>query len=631
MMLDRHLNRDLDCDVKGCRMNPARRLAGHVVAMVLALAAPSAVFVAGSLAFSQPAHAADVTIENLSYDMGLLKISIPKLDVRGTPLSASALRALLDPATGGDVVSRLVQLQATSASMPSVVLTQDIAGTKQATTFHDVVLADIRAGVIGLMKAAGASGEMNDQVAGKMTFTAAAISAEAVDLPLAARVLTTSVPNPEQVPMGLLYRSFGYSDYVVELPMGTGKVSIARIFGREAKARPGREPLLTTMRSVMDMAEKHNAAGAGKRDEPRKAELAMIGQMFRVFENFEYGVMDAEGLKATFKADKNDGLFEIGRMRLSDQAANPGFAISQMRAEAGPAKMSLAEFEMRDFSFRNTIRAAIEMLDKSDVTALMTDYKRLIPKLGTIRLQGLAVEGPETGSPRRTGPPQTFRAALKSFELGVASQLDGIPTALKFGAEELAAPLPTNSREQGVRDLIAMGYKDINLSWLADLAWQKDSRQIDVKALNVSAKDMLSASITAQIGNISAEAFSTDMALAQVAWLSASAQRLTLNVQNFGGFEKILAREAGKANKTPDALRREWGTLAALALPAILGDSDGAKALTAAVSRFVARPGTLDVDLKARLPGGVGLADAVAVMGAPQALFDKIEVTASAK
>jgi hypothetical protein len=121
------------------------------------------------------------------------------------------------------------------------------------------------------------------------------------------------------------------------------------------------------------------------------------------------------------------------------------------------------------------------------------------------------------------------------------------------------------------------------------------------------------------------------MALAQVAWLSASAQRLTLNVQNFGGFEKILAREAGKANKTPDALRREWGTLAALALPAALGDSDGAKALTAAVSRFVARPGTLDVDLKARSPGGIGLADAVAVMGAPQALFDKIEVTASAK
>ncbi len=612
-------------------MNPAHRLARHAVAIVLALAAPAAVLLASSLVISQPARAADVTLENLTYDLGLVRISVPKLDVRGTQLSESALRALLDPATGGDVVSRLVQLQATSASMPRVVVTQDIAGTKQATTFRDVVLSDIKAGVIGSMKAAGASGEMNDPVAGKMAFTAGAIGAEAVDLPLAARVLTTSVPNPEQVPMGLLYRSFGYSDYVIELPMGAGKVSIARIFGREAKARPGREPLLTTMRSVMDLAEKQNAAGTGKKDEPSKAELAMIGQMFRLFENFEYGVMDAEGIKATFKADKNEGLFEIGRMRFSDQAANPGFAISQMRAEAGPAKMSLAEFEMRDFSFRNTIRAAIDMLDKGDVTALMTDYTRLIPKLGTIRLQGLAVEGPETGSPRRTGPPQTFRASLKSFELGVASQLDGIPTALKFGAEELAAPLPTNSREQGVRDLIAMGYKDINLSWLADIAWQKDSRQIDVKALNVSAKDMLAASISGRIGNISAEAFSTDMALAQVAWLSAAAQQLTLNVQNFGGFEKILAREAGKANKTPDALRREWGALAALALPAILGDSDGAKALTAAVSRFAARPGTLDIDFKARSPGGIGLADAMAVMAAPQALFDKIEVTASAR
>ena len=41
------------------------------------------------------------------------------------------------------------------------------------------------------------------------------------------------------------------------------------------------EPLLTTMRSVMDLAEKQNAAGTGKKDEPSKAELAMIGQMSR--------------------------------------------------------------------------------------------------------------------------------------------------------------------------------------------------------------------------------------------------------------------------------------------------------------------------------------------------------------
>jgi hypothetical protein len=612
-------------------MKPVRRLAGRAMALALAFAAPAAALVAGSTAFSQPARAADVTLENLTYDLGLLKISVPRLDVRGTSLSASALRALLDPAAGGDVVARLGQLQAASASMPSVVITQDVSGTSQSTRFRDVVLADIRAGVIGSMKAAGASGEMNDASAGKMTFTSSEIGAEAVDLPLAARVLTTSVPNPEQVPMGLLYRSFGYSNYVIEMPMGLGKVSIARISGRDARARPGREPLLKTMRSVMDLAEKQNAAGAGKKDEPSKAELAMIGQMFRMFENFEYGVMDAEGIKATFKADKNEGIFEIARMRFSDQEANPGFAISGLRAEAGPAKMALAEFEMRDFSFRNTVRAAIDMLDRGDVTALVTEYKRLIPKLGTIRLKGLAVEGPETGQGRRNAAPQTFRASLKSFELGVAAQLDGIPTALKFAAEELAAPLPATSREQGVRDLIAMGYKDINLSWLADLAWQKDSRQIDVKALNVSAKDMLAASISGQIGNISAEAFSTDMALAQVAWLSAAAQRLTLNVQNFGGFEKILAQQAGRLNKTPDALRREWGTLAALALPALLGDSEGAKALTAAVSRFVARPGTLDVDIKARSPAGIGLADAVAVMGAPQALFDKIEVTASAR
>jgi hypothetical protein len=66
-------------------------------------------------------------------------------------------------------------------------------------------------------------------------------------------------------------------------------------------------------------------------------------------------------------------------------------------------------------------------------------------------------------------------------------------------------------------------------------------------------------------------------------------------------------------------------------LPAILGDSDGAKALTGAIARFVARPGTLSIDLRSRSASGIGVADAVGVMGAPTEIFEKIEVQAKAE
>ena len=576
------------------------------------------------------ARAADISLSNLRYDFGVISITIPKLDVRGTDLTEAQLRGILDGTGPGDPVARISQLQATSASIPELVLEQDIAGTKQKVVYRDISMETIAAGVISRIRAAGLSADVGDKAGGAGQMRIGEMVAEGVDLPVSARALTGSVPDPLAVPLTPLYRTVTYRDYVMDLPLDAGQISIARVTGREAKARPGKEPLLTAMRSVLDMAEKQKAEG-GKKAEPSPADMAMIARVFSFFDNFEYGVMDAEGFKGTFKAGKDPATFSIARLRFSDQPQQGGFAMSDLSINAGPAKVSLAEFEMRDFGYRDSFRALAAMLERGDMSAMMSEYWKLIPKLGTIRIGGFNLEAPDTSGPRRQGPPEIIRASVKSMELGFGQQVDGIPTAVRFGAEEVAAPLPASSRESAVRDLLAMGYKDVNLSWLADLAWVQDKEQLQIKALNLSGKNMAAVAFAGQLGNVSKDAFSTDTALAQVAWLSATAQRLTMTFENLGGIEKVVAREAGKANKTPEALRREWGTIAAVGLPAILGDSAGAKAITAAVSRFVARPGKLGIDLQSRSPAGIGVADAVQVMGAPQALFDKIEVQARAE
>jgi hypothetical protein len=577
------------------------------------------------------AAAADMTLTNLRYDAGVIKITIPRMEVRGTTLSENDVRGILDGTGAGDAVSRLARLQASSVTIPELTMVQDVGGAgSQTMTYRGITMTDINGGVIGRMQAAGMTGEMTDPSVGKMPFTIGEMAAEGVDMPLSARVLTASVPDPSTVAMAPIYRNVSYRDYVISLPGGAGQISVALVIGRDAKARPGKEPLITTLRGIMEMAEKQKADGNAK-DDPSTAELAMIARMLGFFDNFEYGVMDAEGFKGNFKSGKDAAAFSIARMRFSDQAQQGGFAMSDLKVDAGPAKIVLAEFEMRDFGYRDSMRALADMLERGDIGAVMTDYTKLVPKLGTIRIKGLNLEAPDTSQRNRRGPPEVIRASVKSMELGFGQQVDGIPTSVRFGAEEFAAPLSANSKESAVRDLVAMGFKDVNLSWLADLAWNRDREQMNIKALNISGKDMASLNLAGQLGNVGKDAFSTDTALAQVAWLSATAQRLTLNFENFGGVEKIVAREAAKAKKTPEALRREWGTIAAVGLPAILGDSDGAKALTGAISRFVARPGKLDIDIASRSPGGIGMADAVQAMGAPQALFDKIEVQAKAE
>ncbi len=575
------------------------------------------------------AVAQNVSVTNLRYDLGFMRVTVPRLDVVGTPLSETELRSLLDANASGNPVERLLRLQATSATIPEVIVEQTIDGSTQTLTYVDVSMNDVVSGVIGRMRTASIKGVMADKGVGRVDFSIGETLGDGIDLPLLARVLTSSVPDPQQVALSPLYRSLSYRDYVVGLPDGAGQLRIAKVSLRDTKARPGKQPLLASIRELTAFAEKNNPANGTS--SPNPAEIAMIAQAFSFLENFEYGVMDMEGFSGTFGKPGALASMSIAKMRFSDQPQQGGLAIGDIKVDAGATKVSLAEVEIRDFSFRDSIRTLVGMLERGDVDSLGTDFMKLIPKLGTIRIAGLSVETPDTSGPRRQGPPEILRASLKSLELGVNGQMDGVPTAIRFGAEELATVLPPTSRDKNVRDLLALGIKDINVSWLADLAWQKDTDQLEIKALNISGKDLLSASISGQLGNVSKEAFSIDTAVAQVAWLSATAKRLTLNVRNFGGFEKIVANEARKAKKTPEALRREWGSLAAIGLPAILGDSDGAKALTAALSRFVAKPGVLEVDLRSRSASGIGLADAVAVMAEPQAIFDKIEVQARAQ
>ena len=130
---------------------------------------------------------------------------------------------------------------------------------------------------------------------------------------------------------------------------------------------------------------------------------------------------------------------------------------------------------------------------------------------------------------------------------------------------------------------------------------------------------------TGTLGNIGKEVFTGDLALAQVALLGATAKNVELKLQNLGLAEKLVENEAKKSKRKVEDVRREYGMMASLGLAAILGPSDGAKALANAVARFVAKPGTLTVKATAKTPAGLGLADVIA-LGEPTEIFDKIDV-----
>ncbi len=591
----------------------------------------------GAMAWAAPALAQgqNVTLQNLRFDLGFGTVSIPRMEVQGTPLSEPELRAILDPAGAGDVAERLSRLEARSVTAPQVIVETASQDVRSRVVYRDVALAGVRAGVLGEVTAASAAGEASDPKSNATRFRIGAMRAEAVDVPAAARALTGSTPNPAQTPLVPLYRTVSYVDYVMEIPGGMGEVRIAKVTGRESKARPGREPLLGSIRTLMELAERQQGAGRNAPATPQ--DMVFLGQFFGIVDNFEYGVLDMEGMTGTIGAGTERATFRIAGMRFSDQVANAGFAMRDLAVEAGPARFAIAEFEARDFSFRSSFRAASELLQSGNPRALERDWRKLIPQLGSIRIAGVDLVAPEPGAganrrqDRPAEPVAPLRISARSLELGFGGQLEGVPTALRFGGEELAFSLPASSTDANIRNLRAMGITQLNLGWLADLVWRQERNTLDIQSLDFSARDLVSVKLAGRLGNVTREAFSTDAALAQVAWLQATAQQVKLSLQNSGLFEKIIENEARKARKSADQLRREWGSLSAIALPAILGDSDGAKTLAGAISRFIARPGSLEIEIASRQPSGIGLADGLAAAANPQSIFEKLDVKAAAR
>jgi hypothetical protein len=98
-------------------------------------------------------------------------------------------------------------------------------------------------------------------------------------------------------------------------------------------------------------------------------------------------------------------------------------------------------------------------------------------------------------------------------------------------------------------------------------------------------------------------------------------------VKDAGLFERVLASEAHKENRTPEEVRRDFLFESGAAVASVLGTTPAAGAVARAVSDFIKRPGELEISIKAKPPDGIGWAD---LSGAkvPGDMSDKLNISA---
>jgi hypothetical protein len=226
--------------------------------------------------------------------------------------------------------------------------------------------------------------------------------------------------------------------------------------------------------------------------------------------------------------------------------------------------------------------------------------------------------------------PENIRFAVSDLEVTADKPLNGIPTNLRIGLKGFRMAIPPDTKEDGFRELAALGYRNLDMSWLTAASWNEPGSELVLRELSVSGAQMGSASLRGTIGGVTKDVFDPDSAVALVALFGATVKNAQLTVENGGLFEKLLDQEARKQKKSVDDLRKEFGIAAAVAIPAMLGNSGAAKTIGQTVARFVAKPGKLMISARTKDPAGLGIGD-LGSIGEPGAILDKLEVTATAE
>jgi hypothetical protein len=584
----------------------------------------------GLLVLARPAAAADFQLDNVRLDFGAMVITAPKLLVKGSTLEREAFASLLDTRTGESAVARVNRLNATELTAPELDFTYQRGQQKQVTTYRDVRFSEIRDGQIARGDSSGGTIVGQTPEVGTMTGTMKRIGFEGADLRHAARVLEERAQPGVNEPMRPLIRRIEQDGHTIDMgPMGT--MGLGKAVGRNFAAKVGPEPLGEIISRMMAMQEA--AQAKGDKDDPaqRAAEKQVGLSVLSLFDRIDVGSGDIRDMTMNVvnpKSSTDSGPVGIKIARIAygeDAPAKSGFALEGLQFSGGGAKGLIDSISYAGFSFGPVIKELQTALARPETDSDTIDWRKYIPVLGTIRLAGLSVDAPPllpSGQPIKIG--------LGTFELKAGEQLNGIPTTLTLTIDKLVAPITEGTGNPAARDMIAMGIRSLDLSAKLDLAWEAARNELAIRQISFGGAGLARLEASATLGNVTRDLFSSDTALAQVAALGATARGLNAKLENFGLVEKLIANEARKAGRKPEEMRQQFAMIASLGLASILGPSDAAKTLTAAISRFVARPGTLTLEASARQASGLGLADVIAITD-PTEILDKIDLKANAQ
>ncbi|TBW32343.1 hypothetical protein EYW49_22190, partial [Siculibacillus lacustris] len=309
-----------------------------------------------------------------------------------------------------------------------------------------------------------------------------------------------------------------------------------------------------------------------------------------------------------------------------------GFVATDVaRGKAGRIVIDGFDGAASDANGKTTFKAARLAVDDIDLTQVLAAVRAGDAGKATARFSRAAWDGfsatvPDKDTPATAPGGNLITLGLRSLTVEQV-WLGDLPQKTAVAINNFTVVMPKAS--QAGAALAGAGYDRIDASLRLAASYDAARRTLMVDDLSITAADVGSLGLRGEFGGIDKDALAAGSDQAAAALPKATLASLDLRLVDLGGFDKALGFAAVAAGKTPDAQRAEWGALATLMLPAMLGGDPAGQKLGGAVSKFIAAPKSLTVTVKGKA-GPVAFADLAGITD-PAALLAKVTLDAFAE
>jgi hypothetical protein len=578
-----------------------------------------------SAAWAQPSET--LSFDNVAFTLGSALYEAKRIEISGLASPRADVEALLSRTSSEPFGPRMARIDAKRIVIPELKVKQKVGSNDQTATYRNVVLTDVTQGRIGLTTVDTSAIEVAEGQT-RTFLTYGRISVSALDMPAFSH-LYGGTSETASSSLAKIHGEFSI-DTIDIVDQDGSSLKIGRFSGRDFMARPTRASWSGSTALFAELADKDEL----NTDEQAKL-IAAAADMLSAFDVAFAEVANIElkapaGSSADRKGKPSEVTTRVNRVAYTSATGGQpaDLRVEGIEAAEREGRIKIDTLSLTGFSFRSTLDALKDFksawLEEIDPAAA----RALVPTIGTLHVSGVDIDTLSEADNGQT--PERVKATLKNFELTADKPFNGVPTNFKVGLQNLAMNLPAKSSEDGIKDLLALGYKSLDMSLALAARWNEAGNELAIREFTLQGHELGRVSLTGLLGNISKDAFDPDTAVASVALIGARAKSLEMTVENTGLFDRYLAKTAKDEKTTPEALRRTYGTIAAVGIPSLLGNSEQAKAVGQAVARFIAKAGRLTINAQAKDAEGLGIAEAVMFTGIAGAL-QKLNITAAAE